>query len=141
ETPDKANAQFEAGFRFQLSETDPDYPAMLLAGYMFGGPIASRVSDRIRNGEGLSYGANARIAVPSEGDSAILSGTVSLNPVNGPKVEACFKDELAKALRDGFTADESSGQRRHISSRAWSADRATAPCSMLSRGTNNSVAQ
>ena len=64
ETPDKANAQFEAGVRFQMSENDPDYPAMLLAGYMFGGPITSRVSDRIRNREGLSYGANARVADP-----------------------------------------------------------------------------
>jgi zinc protease len=106
DTPDKANAQFEAGMRVQLSENDPDYPAMLLAGYMFGGPITSRVSDRIRNREGLSYGANARIAVPSEGDAAMLSGTVSLNPVNGPKVEASFQDELAKTLKEGFTDAE-----------------------------------
>jgi zinc protease len=106
DTPDKANAQFEAGIRMQLSENDPDYPAMLLAGYMFGGPITSRVSDRIRNREGLSYGANARISVPTEGDAAMLSGTVSLNPVNGPKVEASFRDELVKTLREGFTDAE-----------------------------------
>ncbi len=106
ETPDKANAQFEAGVRFQMSESDPDYPAMLLAGYMFGGPITSHISDRIRNREGLSYGANARIAIPTEGDAAMLSGTVSLNPMNGPKVEFSFKDELAKTLKQGFTAAE-----------------------------------
>jgi zinc protease len=106
ETPDKANAQFEASLRFQMAEKDPDYPAMLLAGYMFGGPITSHISDRIRNREGLSYGANARIAVPAEGDSATLSGTVSLNPVNGPKVEFSFKDELVKTLKEGFTAKE-----------------------------------
>jgi zinc protease len=106
DTPDKANAQFEAGLRVQLSDTHPDYPAMLLAGYMFGGPITSRISDRIRNREGLSYGANARIGVPVEGDSALLSGTVSLNPVNGPKVEASFKDELVRTLKEGFTDAE-----------------------------------
>ena len=106
ETPDKANAQFEAGLRMKLSQTDPDYPAMVLAGYMFGGPITSHISDRIRNREGLSYGANARIAVPLEGDSSLLSGTVSLNPANGPKVEASFQDELAKTLKEGFTAKE-----------------------------------
>ena len=106
ETPDKANAQFEAGVRVQLSENDPDYPAMVLAGYLFGGPITSHVSDRIRNREGLSYGANARLAVPQEGDSSLLSGTVSLNPVNGPKVEFSFTDELARTLKDGFTATE-----------------------------------
>ena len=52
---------------------------------MFGEPITSRISNRIRNREGLSYGANARITVPAEGDSATLAGTVSLNPAVGPK--------------------------------------------------------
>lgn len=114
ETPDKANAQFEAGLRVQLTDADPDYAAMVLAGYMFGGPITSRVSDRIRNRDGLSYGANARIAVPVEGDAALLSGTVSLNPVNGPKVEAAFKEELARALKDGFTEAEVAKSKQAI---------------------------
>jgi zinc protease len=106
ETPDKANAEFLAGERFQMSQADPDYPAMVLASYMFGEPITSRISDRIRNREGLSYGANARIAVPAEGDSAMLSGTVSLNPGVGPKVESSFVDELKKVWTSGFTAAE-----------------------------------
>jgi zinc protease len=106
ETPDKANAEFLAGERFQMSQADPDYPAMVLASYMFGEPITSRISDRIRNREGLSYGANARITIPAEGDAATLTGTVSLNPGFGPKVEASFVDELKKVYRDGFTAAE-----------------------------------
>ncbi|HWC96005.1 MAG TPA: insulinase family protein [Candidatus Sulfopaludibacter sp.] len=119
ETPDKANAQFEAGARFAMSESDPDYPAMLLAGYMFGGPITSHISDRIRNREGLSYGANARVAIPTEGDAALLSGTVSLNPVNGPKVEFSFVDELKKTLKDGFTAAEvAEAKKAYLDTRA-----------------------
>jgi zinc protease len=106
ETPDKANAEFLAGERFRMSQTDPDYPAMVLASYLFGEPITSRISDRIRNREGLSYGANARIVVPTEGDSALLSGTVSLNPSVGPKVEASFVDELKNVWTRGFTAEE-----------------------------------
>jgi zinc protease len=112
DTPDKANAQFEAGERFKLSQNDPDYPAMVLAGYMFGVPITSHISDRIRNREGLSYGANARVTVPAEGDSALLSGTVSLNPANGPKVEFSFKDELAKTIKDGFNDKEVAEARK-----------------------------
>ena len=77
ETPDKANAEFLAGQRFQLSQNDPDYPAILLASYLFGEPITSRISDRIRNREGLSYGANARLTVPAEGDAAIALGHAS----------------------------------------------------------------
>ena len=45
----------------------PDYPAMVVASYMFGEPITSRVSNRIRNKEGLSYGANARLTIPDSG--------------------------------------------------------------------------
>jgi zinc protease len=114
ETPDKANAQIEAGVTVQLSETDPDYPAMLLAGYMFGGPITSRVSDRIRNRDGLSYYAYAGIAVPVEGDAALFSGRISLNPANGPKVEAAFREELAKALQNGFSETEFARSRQAI---------------------------
>ena len=77
---------------------------MVLANYMFGGPITARIPDRIRNREGLSYGANTRLQIPAEGDSAMLSGTVSENPVNSPKVEFSFTDELAKTLKEGFTA-------------------------------------
>jgi zinc protease len=114
ETPDKANAEFLAGERFQMSQDDPDYAAMVLASYMFGEPITSRVSNRIRNKEGLSYGANARIAVPTEGDAASLSATVSLNPGVGPKVEACFVEELQKAYKDGFTAEEVAEAKKAI---------------------------
>ena len=118
ETPDKANAQFLAGARFQMSQNDPDYPAIVLASYMFGEPITSRISDRIRNREGLSYGANARITVPSEGDSAMLSGTVSLNPAVGPKVEASFVDELKKVYDSGFTAGEvAAAKKAYLDSR------------------------
>jgi zinc protease len=114
ETPDKANAEFLAGERFQMSQADPDYPAMVIASYMFGEPITSRISDRIRNREGLSYGANARIAVPTEGDAAMLSGTVSLNPENGPKVENSFVDELKKVWTTGFTAAEVAAAKKAL---------------------------
>jgi zinc protease len=114
ETPDKANAEFLAGERFQMSQNDPDYPAMILASYMFGEPITSRVSNRIRNKEGLSYGANARITIPTEGDAAQLSATVSLNPNVGPKVEQCFMEELQRAYKDGFTAEEVADAKKSV---------------------------
>jgi zinc protease len=118
ETPDKANAQFMAGQRFQLSQDDPDYPAIVLASYMFGEPITSHIADRIRNREGLSYGANARMTVPFEGDAATLTGTVSLNPAFGPKVEASFVDELKKVHQSGFSAAElAEAQKAYLNSR------------------------
>ncbi len=112
ETPDKENAQFEAGMRIKLSENDADYPAMVLANYMFGGSITARMPNRIRNREGLSYGASSRFTAPAEGDSALFSATVSCNPANMPKVEASFVDELKKALREGFTQSEVTEAKR-----------------------------
>ncbi len=106
ETPDKQNAQFMAGLRIKMSEDDADYPAMVLANYMFGGPITARMPNRIRNIEGLSYGAASRFTAPVDGDAALFSATVSSNPLNTAKVESSFKDELEKTLKEGFTPEE-----------------------------------
>jgi len=106
ETPDKENATFQAGMRISMSDDDPDYPAMLLANSMFGGSLGSRMPNRIRNVEGLSYSVGSRFTAPSQGNGAQFSGSAISAPQNTPKVEASFKDELSRTLRTGFTADE-----------------------------------
>ncbi len=106
ETPDKQNAMFMAGLRVKMSDEDPDYPAMTLASYMVGGSTASRLFKRIRDKEGLSYGTGTQFVVPTQDEGAILVGYAISAPQNAPKVEASFKDELARTLKDGFTADE-----------------------------------
>ena len=59
----------------------------------------------------------------------MLSGTVSLNPGVGPKVEASFVDELKKVYEKGFTAAEVDGSEEGLSrTRGWSADRPTRRC-------------
>ncbi len=116
ETPDKQNATFEAAIRLPMSDTDPDYPAMVLANYMFGGSITARVPDRIRNREGLSYGvsSNFRAPSPEDGNSAQFGAAAISNPKNTPKVEASFRDELAKTIANGFTAAEVAAAKKAI---------------------------
>jgi zinc protease len=116
ETPDKQNATFAAALRLPMSDTDPDYPAMVLANYMFGGSITARAPDRIRNREGLSYGVNSNFVAPApiEGNAARFGGSAISNPKNSPKVEASFRDELAKTLAGGFTADEVAAAKKAI---------------------------
>jgi len=107
ETPDKENAQFSVGLRLQMKDTDPDYPAMVMANYMFGGGgLTARMPDRIRNREGLSYSVSSSFSAPVEGDAAVFSASAIANPGNLPKVEASFVDELRKTLREGFTTPE-----------------------------------
>jgi zinc protease len=71
-----------------------------------GGGLTSRFPDRVRNREGLSYSVGTSFTAPAEGDAAAFSASAIANPGNVPKVEASFRDELARTLRDGFTSAE-----------------------------------
>jgi zinc protease len=106
ETPDKQNGYFTVAAPLKMNDEDPDYPALLIAGTVFGGSPNSRIFQRIRVKDGLSYGANAGFNMPVKDDGGRFSATAIAAPQNVPKVEIDFQDELAKALKDGFTADE-----------------------------------
>jgi zinc protease len=106
ETPDKQNALFLFGMPLKMNDEDPDYAALAIAGMVFGGSPNSRLFQRIRVKDGLSYGASAGFSIPTKDDGARLVGNAIAAPQNMPKVEADFNEELARALKDGFTADE-----------------------------------
>ena len=115
ETPDKANAVFMAGMNFRMQDTDPAYPAFLVADYLLGGsPLESRLAVRLRQKEGLSYQVQAASSTsPREPVTHWMAVAVS-NPVNADKVQAGFADEVARALSAGFTADEVSKAKNVI---------------------------
>ena len=115
ETPDKENAQLSTGLRLKMRDTDPDYPAMVLANYMFGGSgLTARLPDRVRNREGLSYSVSSGFTAPVEGDAAAFSASAISNPGNTPKVESSFLDELTRTVRDGFAAAEVENAKKAI---------------------------
>ena len=111
ETPDKANAYFMAGLRINIRDTDPDYPALVLANYIMGQGINSRLFQRIRGREGLSYGVGSSFSVAPEEDNGSFVATAISAPENTPKVEAAFRDELSKILKDGFSDAELSAAK------------------------------
>ena len=119
ETPDKQNAQFEAGMRIRLADEDADYPAMILANEMFGGSLGARMPNRIRNVEGLSYGVSSRLSLPVLGNGALFSAAAISAPQNTAKVEASFLDELRRTLDGGFTAQEvATAKKAYLDERA-----------------------
>jgi zinc protease len=106
ETPDKANSYFLGGMRINIRDEDADYPALLLANYILGSGINSRLFARIRGQEGLSYGVGSSFSVtPTEDNASFVAQAISA-PENTAKVEASFKDEMAKILKDGFSDAE-----------------------------------
>jgi zinc protease len=107
QAPDKANAFFVAGFLFNMRDDNPDYPALALGHYMLGGGfLNSRLAARIRQKEGLSYGVGSGIFVSAIDHYGRFTATAIYAPQNVDKLEAAFKEEIARMLKDGFTAEE-----------------------------------
>ncbi len=106
-TPDKSNAEYLAGLSFPVSDEDPDYPALRIGNFIFGGStLASRLGDRIRQKDGLSYGATSSLTASSYDPVGALTVTVSTNPANIGKVTAAVAEELERFLKEGPTESE-----------------------------------
>ena len=54
------------------------------------------------------------MSVPVSGNVATVDGRAISNPQNTPRVEASFRDELAKVLTNGFNADEVATAKRAL---------------------------
>src|SRR6266536_2674958 len=107
ETPDKPNAFFIAGLNLNIRDDDPDYPALVLGNYMLGGGfLNSRLALRIRQKEGLSYGVGSQLLASPLDKSGSFTAFAIYAPQNAGKLEAAFKEEIARALKDGFTEQE-----------------------------------
>jgi len=107
ETPDKANSVLLAFQPFALKDDSAAYPALLMANHMLGGgALRSRLADRIRQKEGLSYGVGSQLSVPSRDPAGFWLAYAFSAPQNAGKVEVALREELAKALTDGFTEAE-----------------------------------
>ncbi|MBA3589475.1 pitrilysin family protein [Methylibium sp.] len=113
-TPDKQNATMAVQLPLPITDTDPDYPALMLANHMLGAGGNSRLWQRIREKEGLSYGVYSGVRWnPFEPNSPWVAEAI-FAPSNRAKVEAAFKGELARALKDGFTAAELNEAKRGL---------------------------
>jgi zinc protease len=107
ETPDKANAYFAAGLNLEVRDDDPDYPALLMANYMMGGGfISSRLATRIRQKEGISYSVGSQFQASSLDRSGTFTVRAIYAPENAARLETAFREEISRALADGFTEDE-----------------------------------
>jgi zinc protease len=105
-TPDKQNANMRVRQSIALNDTDADYPAMSLANYLLGSGGSSRLWKRIRETEGLSYDVRSSIAWSNFEPNSSWTASAIFAPQNRAKVEAAFREEVARALQDGFTAQE-----------------------------------
>lgn len=107
-TPDKENAMAIGTTSFRMDEKTPDYPALKLANDILGsgGFLTARLPMRLREKEGISYGAGSFMSVPVSNDVASWGYYALFNPTKRDAVENAVKEEVNKAVKDGITAEE-----------------------------------
>ena len=107
ETPDKANSVLVAVHPLPMKDDAEAFPALLMANHMLGGgALRSRLADRIRQKEGLSYGVGSQLTVPARDPAGVWLAYAISAPQNTVKVEAALREEIGKALTEGFTEAE-----------------------------------
>ncbi len=108
DTPDKESAYYRARIGVDLRDDDPDAPALGLATRIIGGGsgLHSRLVDRIRQKDGLSYSIGAGLLVNGRDRAAAWGVGAIAAPQNIDRVEQEVKEELERVLRDGFSAEE-----------------------------------
>ncbi|MDS1140811.1 pitrilysin family protein [Pusillimonas sp. SM2304] len=106
DTPDKANAFYLSTSPLAVQDTDPDYAALYIANYLLGGSETSRLWERVRVKDGLSYDVRSSLDISSYEPSGDWSIYAIHAPENTQKLLTAVNEELQRALKDGFTEDE-----------------------------------
>ena len=106
ETPDKANAVLRASMNLKLRDDHPDYVALIIGNYLLGGSADSRLWRRIREKDGLSYSVGSSLSASAFDERGEFSVSAIYAPQNRARIEAAAKEELDRAMREGFTVEE-----------------------------------
>ena len=106
-TPDKKNAVYIAGLSTTVNDQHEDFEALLIGDYiMGGGPLSSRLADRVRKKEGLSYTAMSRFQADSQDENGLYMMFMISNPANTEKVVTTVAEEVERMLDSGVTGEE-----------------------------------
>ena len=105
-TPDKEMAFVITGSTLAVRDDDAAYPALTMLNYMLGGSPTSRLFDRLRQKEGLSYGAGSRIfAHPIDVSGHFLAWAICA-PQNLDKSLAAMREEIGRLVKNGVSDKE-----------------------------------
>lgn len=106
DTPDKANAFYVQTMPLNIQDTSEDFVALYLANYMLGQSETSRLWNRVRVAEGLSYDVRSRLNVSSHEPYATWTIYAIHAPENSAKLNTVLNEELDKVLNTGFSQAE-----------------------------------
>jgi zinc protease len=107
-TPDKTNAVLGGVVNIQVSKQDADYPALVMANELLGGGafLNSRIPQRLRENEGMSYGAGSFMSAEYKNKTGSWGVYAFFNPSYKDRLDSALHQEIDKAIAKGFTPDE-----------------------------------
>jgi len=105
-TPDKEMAFVLAGQTLEVRDDDPAYPALYLFNYMLGGSPSSRLFLRLRQKEGISYGAFSQIVAHPIDKSAVFFAGALAAPANMDKAMTGVLGEVENMVHKGVDEKE-----------------------------------
>lgn len=104
--PGKANAEYQATLPLKLRDTDPRWPALMLANYLLGGSEDSRLWQGIRVRSGLSYGVGSAVDASAFEASGTWTLFASMASQNADALQTAMRTVLDETLKTGFTQTE-----------------------------------
>ena len=115
-TPDKANAMYFAGLVFPMKDDHPDYAALVVGNFILGGGggLSSRLGDRVREQDGLSYAVGTGMRSSSLDPRTSFYVYAIANPTNVDKLRKAIREEFDKMLKDGITDEELAAAKKGI---------------------------
>jgi zinc protease len=105
-TPDKQNAVLQVRLPLPLDDSHADAPALRVANMILGQGGNSRLWVRLREKGGLSYDVGSRIDWNPREPHSVWRASAIFAPANLGAAETALREEVERALRDGFTEDE-----------------------------------
>lgn len=106
ETPDKKNAMVGMGHTINVRDDSPDYPALQMITYILGGSAGSRLLERLRQKEGLSYGTFGVVIVGPQDPDSVLFAFAICAPKNAEKAQKFMLEEIRLLVEKGVTQAE-----------------------------------
>jgi zinc protease len=96
------------GMNLNISRKHPDYAAVVMADDLLGGGafLSSRIPQRLRENEGMSYGAGSFINVQYKYNTGTWGLYAYFNPIYKGRLDSAIHQEIDKAIKGGYTADE-----------------------------------
>ncbi|MFA5521004.1 MAG: pitrilysin family protein [Castellaniella sp.] len=105
-TPGKANAFYMATLPVHHQDTDPEFAALYLADYLLGSSETSRLWNRVRTREGLSYNIRSGLDLSSWEPNGSWTIHAIFAPENRERLTRAIDEELKTVLEKGFTQAE-----------------------------------